>query len=280
MKKTTYIIIGMLFASLLFLVGIICFIATLGGDREDNFYKMKDEMTTVQLPVAPYIHFSQPAPIYKDTVQNSIHMRYIEYSVSHDRTPLTVTPTTEAPSLTLSADMERFLHAEVRGDTLFLSLDIPREALPQHIDDLSQIKIVAPEMTLAAPAGMTQVDVHLKGMKTTFRGWEQPDFAFFTEDGAWVEQCHFRNLYPASRLGTVHLISGTVDNLYIDCDETKAWEVNPSAFHIDTEYLTGSRSSVNNIREGECREVVWTPKNRGAKLEVTLHEAARITFPK
>lgn len=273
MKKTTYIIIGVLVTLLLMAVGIICYIASLGTRWEDTFYKVGGELKTIVLPEAKWIHLIKSEP------KNAVDWEGREVlarDLSFRRAPLTVTETAGGQaSLTLPSGLERFLSVQPEGDTLRLFFSFPKEPLEGEYENMRLLKLEAEGVTLAIPQTIERVDVDVYGMETTFRGLQRESFAFFVCDKVKIESSQFTNLYPASSSG-LSLVSGSCKELHLNVDVTRSWKVDAQHFSIDTEYLSGAGTSYNTLRKGECRRVVWQPKSKDAELVVTLETAVEI----
>ncbi len=273
MKRTTYIIFGVMLAGLLVMSGIMFYISLYTTEWEDTFMEIKGERQTVALPPCKVVKLTQP----RETVMLKMRRETISTNriVSFRKAPLTVFPVdSRQGSLSLASDMASFMSVVSVGDTALITFDIPVEKLEKRFRDTHWLKVKSERMQLSVPADVQAVWVDIYGMETEFRDFCCDTLSFRVADKAMVKDCRIASL--DARAQTLRLNSGETRDLFLNLDDVADWRVNVDSFRIDTEYLTGSKKHRNNLQKGECRQVVWTPQDDGASLDVVLHQAVKI----
>lgn len=272
MKRTTYIIFGIMLAGLLAMGGIIFYISLYTTEWEETFMEIKGERQAVALPPCRVVKLTQPRSVWR---QKSKRIVEAERVVSFSKAPLTVVPVDSLQgSFSLAGDMVPFVSVTVAGDTAFITFDIPAEKVEKRFRNSNWLKIKSEMMQLNIPENVQAVLVAVEGMQTDFRGFCCDTLSFRVRDRAGVEDCRIVSL--SAQAQTLRLNSGEVRNLHLNLDGIADWSVNVDSFRIDTECLTGSRRHRNVLQRGECRRVLWTPKCKDASLDVVLNQAARI----
>ncbi len=271
MKRTTYIMIGMLLAGLVIISVSMFYTATHGTRWEDKFMEIKGTQKTVQLPSCKVVKLVQPME-WKQKKEGIVETeRYVAFS----DVPLKITPAdTLQGSFSFAGDMESFMTMTSVGDTLLISFQFPNDKLEKRFHNDRLLRLRSTEMALNLPASVQTVRVDLIDMETTFYDFRCDTLSFQVRGLAKVENCHIASL--AAQAHILHLNSGEVDNLYLNLDQTSNWNVEPDSFHLNTEHLSGSSKHHCTLVKGECQRVLWTPQTEGATLNVELMQAATI----
>ena len=273
MKRTTYIIVGMLLAGLVALCGGIIYVSTQTTGWNDTFMNVKGEKKTVQLPACKVVQLVADRDVIATSKDGAI--KEIR-TVAFDNVPLTICPVESGSSaFTYAADMGKYMEVSSVGDTLRIVFNFSKDKLEKKYRDMRLLVIVSEGMTLSLPANVVErFTSNLTNQQVTFKNLDCDTLSFAVENRATVENCRFRSLYVIH--GDLKLESGRADNLHLLLDEIKFWNVNTEAFHIDTEYLYGHGNPRCTLAKDECNQVVWMPQSEGASLGITLREAARI----
>lgn len=273
MKRTTYIIFGMMLAGLLAMSGIIFYVSLHTTEWEETFMEIKGERQTVVLPPCKVVKLTQPQ---EKVILESRGERVSTYRiVSFRKVVLDVSPADSLQgSFSFAGDMASFMSVTAAGDTAFITFDIPAEKVEKRFQDTNWLKIKSEEMRLSIPDDVQAVLVDVYGLETNFRDFGRDTLSFKVRDRAGVENCRIASL--SAQAHTLLLNSGEVRNLHLNLDGTADWKVDVDSFHIDTEHLTGSRRYRSVLQRGECRRVLWTPKSKEASLDVVLNQSARI----
>lgn len=277
MKRTTYIMIGMLLAGFAVISGIMFYSISHGTTREDSYMEIGGEQKTLQLPVCKVVKLAQPSAVWKQKREGIVEAERI---LSFGKTPLTVSPTDSLQgSLSLAGDMASFVSITSVGDTALITFDIPKEKVAERFQDVRWLEIKSEGMRLNISATVQAILVNTEDMKTTFSNFRCDTLSFQSSGTVWVENSHITALTAQARI--LNFISGEVRDLYLNLDGIEDWTVNTSAhyddfFQIDTEHLTGSGNHRCELQKGESRQVLWTPKNDKSSLDVKLEQAAKI----
>ena len=238
MKRTTYIMIGMLVTGVAMVCGLMFYVVDRNVTQKDNFMEIGGERKTVQLPSCRVLKLTQPPVVWKQKKEGIVEA---ERMFSFGEAPLEVTA----------------------GDSL-----------EQHLQNDIWIRVRSEGMELRLPAEVQAVVVDVEDMEANFYGLRCDTLSFRTRYLARLEDCHVTAL--AAQAQSLHFNSGTVRNLYLNLDEIADWDVNTGSFHIDTEHLSGSRYHRCLLQKNECRRVFWTPLKDDASLSVELKQAVKI----
>lgn len=274
MKRTTYIIFGMMLAGLLAMSGVIFYVSLHTTEWEETFMEIKGERQAVMLPPCKVVKLTQPQEkVILESGRGSVSTYRI---VSFEKVALDVSPADSLQgSFSFAGDMASFMSVTAVGDTAFITFDIPAKKVEKRFQDTNWLKIKSEEMRLSIPGGVQAVLVDVYGMETDFRDFSRDTLSFKVRDGAGVENCRIASL--TAQAHPLRLNSGEVRDLFLNLDAAVAdWRVNVDSFHIDTEHLAGGGSHRNFLQKGECRRVLWTPQNGEASLSVVLNQAAKI----
>ena len=273
MKRTTYILIAALLAGALAICSVIFYLSLHTADWEDTFMKIGGSRQTVALPPCRVVKLVSAPVQWKP--RNRKGVIEAERMISFREVPLEVLPADSASgSLSLAGDMLSFLTVASVGDTAVVTFDFPTEKLEERFRKKNWVKIESERMRMSIPADVHTVLLSVEGMETEFRGFRRDTLSFRSSESVRMNDCRIASLCPRSQSLTLN--SGEVEDLYLDLDVTHNWGVKVDSFRIGTEHLTGSGHYHNHLQKGECRRVLWTPKDDTASLDVTLNETARI----
>lgn len=273
MKRTTYIIAGMLIAGLVAVISCVIYGSMQVVKWEDSIMTVGGEKKTVQLPECKVVKLVAK----RDVIGTSKNGKIIEIRMPYFyNMPLDICP---APAgngtLAYASDMDKYMTLKTSNDTLFIVFTFSKDKLEKKYQDMQLLNIRSKEMTLALPSTVECVISHLETQKTTFRDLDCDSLSFSAKD-VDIENSRFRALC-ASR-GPLNFRSGEVENLHLYLDEIPFWKVNTDSFHIDTEYLYARHRKGCALEKGECRQVVWIPLSEDASLNISLKEAARVVI--
>lgn len=271
MKRTTYIIFGMLLAGLVGMCGWIFYISTQGISRGDSFLEITGGAKTVQLPECKVVLLVADRDVIgtRDNGAGDIRM------VGFNNAPLKVCPAeTAQATFTYASGMDKHMKIEPKGDTLCIRFSFANDKLDKQQQDLYWLNLHSQEMILALPANVQRVVSNLESQTTTFKGFDSDTLSFSMNGRVDMENCRFRALHV--RKGNLNFNSGDVKNLHLNLDDINNWNINTESFHIDTEYLYASGHCRCTLEEKECRQVIWIPQSKGASLNIELKEAAKV----
>lgn len=275
MKRTTYVILGVLLALLAGMSATIIYWGTHSGSVSDMTIRLEGEERMRPLPVCKVIRFQMDKTLYKYDGKNDFHY-YFTLNNAH----LIVTPAdTATGSFSYAADMEEFMSFKAHGDTLDVVFSFPPEELqkrmpegkivPSFILRTSPFSLRLPESVECLNGEMLYA-VELQDLKRDSLAIDFSD----SPATVFVQNSRFRALSVWAR--QLDLVSGSVDHLYLNLDELYSFEVKTDSFHIDTEYLSGSRNADFQADPQECRRILWNPLSKETKLNLKMKNPSEI----
>ncbi len=275
MKRTTYVILGVLLALLAGMSATIIYWGTHSGSASDMTVRLEGEERVRPLPVCKVIRFRMDRMLHKQDGNDELN-----YYLSVNNIRLKVTSAdTAAGSLFYVADIEEFMDFQSQGDTLDIVFSFPPEKLKKkmpHGKIPSYFNLQAEPLELRLPESVEC----LKG--EVFDAVELQDlqrdslFIDFLHSPAtvFVQNSRFHAL--SALLRQLCLNSGSVDRLHLNLDELYNFKVETDSFRIDTEYLSGSRNVDFQADPQECRRILWNPLSENAKLNLKMKNRGEI----
>jgi hypothetical protein len=275
MKRTTYIILGVLLALLAGMSATIIYWGTHSGSASDMAVRLEGEERMRPLPACKVIRFRMDRMLHKQGGNDELN-----YYLAVNNIRLKVTSAdTAAGSFFYVADIEEFMNFQSQGDTLDIVFSFPPEKLKKKMPQgkiPSYFNLQAEPLELRLPESVE----YLKG--EVFDVVELQDlqrdslFIDFFDGPAMVsvQNSHFRALSALSR--QLCLNSGSVDRLYLNLDGLYSFKVETDSFRIDTEYLSGSRNVDFQADPQECRRILWNPLSKNAKLNLKMKNPSEI----
>ncbi len=275
MKRTTYVILGVLLALLAGMSATIIYWGTHSGSASDMTIRLEGEERVRPLPACKVIRFRMDRMLHKQDGNDELNY-YL--AVNNIRLKVTSADTT-AGSFFYVADIEEFMDFQSQGDTLDIVFSFPPEKLKKKMPQgkiPSYFNLQAEPLELRLPESVE----YLKG--EVFDAVELQDlqrdslFIDFFDGPAMVsvQNSHFRALSALSR--QLCLNSGSVDRLYLNLDGLYSFKVETDSFRIDTEYLSGSRNVDFQADPQECRRILWNPLSEKAKLNLKMKNPSEI----
>lgn len=275
MKRTTYVILGVLLALLAGMSATIIYWGTHSGSASDITVRLEGEERMRPLPACKVIRFRMDRMLHKQGGNDELN-----YYLAVNNIRLKVTSAdTATGSFFYVADIEEFMHFQSQGDTLDIVFSFPPEKLKKKMPQgkiPSYFNLQAEPLELRLPESVE----YLKG--EVFDAVELQDlqrdslFIDFFDGPAMVsvQNSHFRALSALSR--QLCLNSGSVDRLYLNLDGLYNFKVETDSFRIDTEYLSGSRNVDFQADPQECRRILWNPLSKNAKLNLKMKNPSEI----
>lgn len=269
MKRTTYIIIGMLFAGAILVIGTLTSIFSTGITWEESFLDIKGERTSKQMPECRVVH------LMSKVEAKDLEERY----VSFDQTTLKIGPTDSLTgSLTYTSELNNYMEWKTAGDTLQIYFSFPTDKLAPQYQKMKWLRVRSEAIQMNIPQGVEEIISENYNMHTQFADLSRDSLAFKTQGTTIINDCQIKSL--SAKAPTLHFQSGQVDSLYLNLDFITEWTVDSDSFHIDTEHLSGSYEPNCYLQKNECRQVLWTPLSEKAELQIKLKEKARINIIK
>ena len=148
MKRTTYIMMGMLLAGLLAVAGTLFYLSTVSVDATNRFVEIGGERKTVQLPACRVVHLMY-ADVRKDAPIYDFSNLLLDIAPAD----------TAAGSLSYRSGLDRFLTMETVADTLRLVFRQPNEQADVYDE---------PYRWLSKQSGNMQMAGHLQRLPPRF----------------------------------------------------------------------------------------------------------------
>lgn len=275
MKRTTYVILGVLLALLAGMSGTIIYWGTHSGSVSDMTVRLEGEERVRPLPACKVIRFQMDKTLYKYDGRDDF-----TYYLTLNNVHLIVTPAdTAAGSIAYASDMEEFMSLKAHGDTLDVVFSFPPEELQKK---MPEGKIVPSFILQTSPFSLRLPESVecLKGemlYAVDLQDLQRDSLAIDFSDSpatVFVQNSRIRALSASAR--QLDLVSGSVDRLYLNLDELYSFEVETDSFRIDTEYLSGSKNVDFQADRQECRRILWNPLSKKAKLNLKMKNPSEI----
>lgn len=264
MKRTTYIMAGMLLAGLVVIAGCIFYMSAHGTDVRNSPLNITGEMKTVKLPDCKIVQVS----LKQD---NSGEDKWITVGEGEF---IVQSADSLAGNITYADGMDKYMSVQNNGDTLNIVLNFSTDKLEQQFRNRRWFNVNTGKIMLSIPSTVEDIMVKVNGLTTVFKDISRDSLAFNINNSAIVENCRFKSLN--AKADDLQLQSGEVQDLYLNLDHVSKWSVKVDSFKIDTEHLSGSGEHQNQLQKGECRQVLWTPLTDRASLNMKLNQTIRL----
>ena len=130
MKRTTYIMIGMLVTGVAMVCGLMFYVVDRNVTQKDNFMEIGGERKTVQLPSCRVLKLTQPPVVWKQKKEGIVEAeRMFSFGGSAGRL------FAAGQFLLMQGIMEAFMSMTSVGDTLLVTFDFPEDKLEQHLQN-------------------------------------------------------------------------------------------------------------------------------------------------
>ncbi len=271
MKRTTYIILGMLLTGLIVMSAALVYLFTWSADSDRALLKIAGAYKTVNLPQCKVLELTMNESSLNPSVEATTKIRW----ASFQDTPLTVSPSKgNLASFAYSSDMDRYMKIQSSGDTLKIVFDFSEGKLDSEKRSMDWFTVHSREMKIALPDQVQLLNANLLDQNVKIEGFKRDSLSVGVRGNAVMESSHFKALNV--QRGDWQFNSGEVENLHLYLDDIRTWNVNTTSFHIDKEYLSGRNNSESVLQKGECHQIIWNPQSPDASLRVELKQAAEI----
>jgi len=277
MKLTTKIVIGFILSIFILVLGfIIVFSFT---DRVN--YSWNSE----KLSISQENIISIDVEAYKTIWMDSEPSMCNEYNVYPEGT-ISIKPVTvpnEENKLFIPKELTQIFNIISSNDTLIIRLKI-KDLYDKYTENTSRNKHLFSGIggfNLSVHTNTVDIISNLSGIKTDVRNIETDKIKINTPGDIYIDSCQADIIEPymISNRKSFKLKNSQVKELNIDLDcMANNWKVENCG--IEVENLTGSDSYKVELPKSEAKVMNWIPKNKDAKLNVTLRgDTARIVFP-
>lgn len=262
MKRTTYIITGMLLAGLAFTIAATIYATSGSGERLPRTAELGGQTRTLTLPACKAV-----ALTYEHKGERSdVFELSLEIAEAHQATG----------SLTLGSEVAELLTTTLTTDSVLQLHFVLQSDSMEATRGQRMMWLHATPLRMALPEGVQSIRTELPLMVTRINGLRRDTLAIEAADRVHIRDCEFKALRLEGMNAYFHMESGKADNLHVNLDNTNYWTTATDSFRIGTEWLTGSHSHECNWVKSESREVHWMPKTEEARLTLTLEQGARI----
>ena len=275
MKRTTYVILGVLLALLAGMSATIIYWGTHSGSVSDMTVRLEGEERVRPLPACKVIRFQVDKTLYKYDGRDDFTY-YFTLNTAH----LIVTPAdTATGSFSYASDMEEFMSFKAHGDTLDVVFSFPPEELQKRMPEgkiVPYLILQTSPFSLRLPESVECLNGEVL-YAVELQDLQRDSLAIDFSDSpatVFVQNSRFRALSVLAR--QLDLVSGSVDHLYLNLDELYSFEVKTDSFRINTEYLSGSRNADFQADPQECRRILWNPLSKNAKLNLKIKNPSEI----
>lgn len=263
MKRTTYILLGILLGGLLLSMVGVFVIALFSKKFITPEISFVGEQAEMELDNIRFFKVSVLQKDEKDKINVFVHGK------------LTITSSETKGKLVYP--QSKFIHLTQKKDTLTLTLEpdftaynVPKDYktyVPHYINNLYLNLEVGPEFSYLYNSARG-LDVNFSKLKSDSLVVEAYDH-FVT-----LDSCQFRSVDFSGKDIKLNVDNSKIERFYLNLDAVQRWSVKNTA--VGTEYLTGSNIHSGVMEKGSCHRMIWTPKNQDAKLQMTFTEKANI----
>lgn len=262
MKRTTYILIGLIVSGLIVIVASIIFISTAGKPyKEDGLFIGGDqeEMNMDGIHVVK-MFLAQS----EDSKERNIYMNG----------DVKVTSPSVGEGGKIVYPKNEYLKVSRMNDTLLVEFDFNERNIPEKFRNKSYVYAVGMDVQMSVDS-LNSFFIDTRGLKLNLKEAKMDSlFVHVIHQEVLLDSCQFRSFSIDGKNLRFKAKDSKIENFYLNLDST--WEWKFENCEIGTEYLRGSNSHRNFLQVGKCKRVVWTPLNEKAQLQVTLRENAEI----
>ena len=275
MRLTTKIVLSIITSIFLLSFGII--IALLINAKKNNYYendfpRIISQENIISVDIEPY------KTIWIDEEEN---LKDIQIYPAGTLLLKPAIREEEKNKLFLPEELLPFTTIVSSNDTLIIRLKleglhkqyVPTKQMNKHIIHvLDGVNFVMHPNTLDVISNINGIKIDIRNMKT-----DRIDICTFGEVN--IDSCQVDRINPDMRRGRIFLLKNSqVKELNIDLDQMgSSWIVENC--DIEVENRTGSGNHRADLPKGAAKIVNWIPKNKDARLAVTLYgDTVRIVY--
>lgn len=274
MKRTTYIMIGMILSGF---IGILAYISLSYIFLEipvSNRLVWKGEVKQLTFPASKVVKFVQP--LYTDYFSGNDKQH--NQVCLFDSTQVEVTSTSlNEIQFTMAEEMVSFVQSSVVADTTFIRIEVPADLYATYkLNPSAPMNIHSSTMKLELPAVVQGIEFEVNKLPVSLCAIDCDSMRIASTEEIQVIGGRYRSLF-VPKAYCLRVMKGEIENLHIDLDGVVCWSVQAEQTRIKREILTGSRYHSNLMQPLECKELHWLPKNNRAILNLEIRERAVVT---
>lgn len=262
MKRTTYILIGLLLFSLVALAGgIFC----LSFYQEENYrtdLTMPEGVTSIDATRVHSVKFCVDTPNERIQICGSLNVRPSQ---------------TGSERFNFPKDASQYCTVNRVKDTLLVNFHFDEKQFPEGSAEDYELITTGVNFTLDADSTLVAISNEANRFGITLSKMKLDTLSIRTMyQIVRVDSCTIRALDVAARgRGNLDICQSRISDFYLDLDGMDRWMMDGRS-EVITEHLTGSGKCTNNLERGECKRVFWTPKGEGAELTINVKEKATV----
>lgn len=251
MKRTTYIILGLIPGGiLLMLIAFYC-ISFFGThvDRNPIPYKIGGVMTTVGLNKCKVVKIN-------DITNDSL------YRISFDKASLSITSTDGTPSMSYPADWGKRISTKVVADTLIINFNMKDiySKDDKGIYRLYDINSLPIRININSSATFSFINTSI--ISNNFDKLHNDSIMIKAKGNVALYNSYIRSLDVNATM--INFKSGKIENLYMNTDNVNRWNNDAQNFIINNAFISGTESHTINI-DG-IKQIHWIPLSMDASL--------------
>lgn len=267
MRLTTKIILGVILS--IFLIAII-FIVGFSFSERKNY--QRPYTTTTKIPQDNLTGISvEPYRVILFEVENTDPDNKYPYGFAGDINGIFLNPITtpdEENKLFIPGALRDFISAQTLNDTLHIQLKIT-DLCEKYKEENKNIYLFS---GIRLQLNTSTVDYVNKesGINTFVSHIETNRIKINSSGGVHIDSCKAEVIDPVissnyNRLTVTNCIAGKI---YLDLDRGNHWNIENN--NIEEQILTGSKTHGITHHKNESGKISWQPKNKEAKLNVTI----------
>lgn len=262
MKRTTYILIGLIVSGVIVIVASVIFISIAGKPYKKNGLFIGGDQVEMNMDGIHVVKMfvSQSG----DSKEKRLYM---------DGNVMVTTPS-EAEERKIVYPKSEYLKVSRMNDTLLLEFDFNDRNTPKKFRNKDYIYATGMDIQMSVDS-LNSFFINTRGLKLNLKEMKMDSlFVHVIHQEVLLDSCQFRSFSMDGEDVRFKAKDSKIENFYLNLNSVWDWRIENC--NIDTEHLRGSGTHRNNLQVGECRRVVWTPLNEKAQLQVTLHENSEI----
>jgi len=269
MRLTTKIIIGFILS--VFLISLMFIIGFSFTDRKN--YQGISNVNTINLPQdnKTSINVALKHTIVFECEEFNAENEY-SYAFANNECGLYLSPATtkeEENKLFVPEVLSDFITTNTQDDTLFVRVKI-NELVKKYEKDKKHTFFSGVNFNLYT--NNVHIINKLGGVPTEIRRIETDSITIISYENILIESCKADVVEPIIRNGHRKLTinNSNIRKLYLDLDYGYHRYIERSNNNITEEYISGSQRHDFTYGLNNSDKIIWQPKNKDAKLNITL----------
>ena len=262
MKRTTYILIGLIVSGLIVIIASIIFISTSEKPYPENGLFVGGELVEMNM--------------------DGIHVVKMFVSQSEDSKERRIYMNGDVKMSSPSAAGERkivypkneYLKVNRMNDTLLMEFDFNNRNIPKKFRNKDYMYATGIDVQMSVDS-LNSLFINTQGLRLNLKEVKMDSlFVHAIYQKVLLDYCQFRSFSIDGEELRFTAKDRKMENFYLNLNS--AWDWGIENCDIDTEYLRGSGTHRNALLVGECKRVMWIPTGKDAQLQLYLQEKAEI----